>query len=133
MFVPDEPMKLGTAPPKPEGAKWADPLEVISAVTYRTDEGGYVKPGYQQIFWVPADGGAPTQLTFGATNAGALVSWTPDSRSILFSANLNKDWERNVTEAEIYRVSIDGGTPLMGVRRCVGRSMRGRLPSRPIV
>jgi dipeptidyl aminopeptidase/acylaminoacyl peptidase len=87
-------------------------LQVISAVTYRTDEGGYAKPGFQQIFWVPADGGAPTQLTFGATNAGALVSWTPDSRSVLFSANLNKDWERNVTEAEIYRISIDGGTPV---------------------
>lgn len=112
MFVPDEGLKLGSAPPKPEGAKWADPLQIIDAVTYRTDEGGYGKPGYQQIFWVPADGGAPTQLTFGATNAGALVSWTPDSRSVLFSANLGKDWERNVNEAEIYRVSIDGGTPV---------------------
>jgi len=112
MLVPDEPMKLGSAPPKPEGAKWADALQVISAVTYRTDEDGYLKPGYQQIFWVPSDGGAPTQLTFGPTNAGALVSWTPDSRSILFSANLGKDWERNPNEAEIYRVGIDGGTPV---------------------
>ena len=112
MFVPDEPMKLGTAPAKPEGAKWADPLQVISAVTYRSDDDGYYKPGYQQIFWVPSDGGAPTQLTFGTTNAGSLVSWTPDSRSVLFSANLGKDWERNVNEAEIYRVSIDGGAPV---------------------
>jgi dipeptidyl aminopeptidase/acylaminoacyl peptidase len=112
MFVPDEGLKLGSAPPKPEGAKWADPLQIIDAVTYRTDEGGYGKPGYQQIFWVPADGGAPTQLTFGGTNAGAVVSWTPDSRSVLFSANLNKDWERNLNEAEIYRVSIDGGAPV---------------------
>jgi dipeptidyl aminopeptidase/acylaminoacyl peptidase len=112
MFVPDDGMKLGSAPSKPEGAKWADPLQVISAVTYRFDGAGYFKPGYQQIFWVPADGGASTQLTFGPTNAGALVSWTPDSRSVLFSANLNKDWERDVTEAEIYRVSIDGGAPV---------------------
>jgi dipeptidyl aminopeptidase/acylaminoacyl peptidase len=112
MFVPDEGLKLGSAPDKPEGAKWADPLQIIDAVTYRTDEGGYGKPGYQQIFWVPADGGAPTQLTFGGTNAGAVVSWTPDSRSLLFSANLNKDWERNLNEAEVYRVSIDGGAPV---------------------
>jgi dipeptidyl aminopeptidase/acylaminoacyl peptidase len=111
MFVPDEDAKLGKAPPKPEGAKWADPLQFINAVTYRTDEGGYVKSGYQQIFWVPADGGAPTQLTFGATNAGAQVSWTPDSRAVLFSANLNKDWERNPNEAEVYRIGIDGGAP----------------------
>jgi len=112
MFVPDEGMKLGSAPSKPDGAKWADPLQVINAVTYRFDGAGYFKPGYQQIFWVPADGGASTQLTFGPTNAGALVSWTPDSRSVLFSANLNKNWERDVTEAEIYRLSIDGGAPV---------------------
>jgi len=112
MFVPDDGPKLGSAPSKPEGAKWADPLEVIDAVTYRFDGAGYFKPGYQQIFWVPADGGAPTQMTFGPTNAGALVSWTPDSRSVLFSANLNKDWERDPAESEIYRLGIDGGQPV---------------------
>ena len=112
MFVPDEGPKLGEAPPKPEGAKWADPLQIIDAVTYRFDSAGYFKPGYQQIFWVPADGGAPTQLTFGPTNAGSLVSWTPDNRSVLFSANLGKNWEREITEAEIYRLGIDGGAPV---------------------
>jgi dipeptidyl aminopeptidase/acylaminoacyl peptidase len=112
MFVPDEGPKLGQAPAKPEGAKWADPLQIIEAVTYRFDGAGYFKPGYQQIFWVPADGGAATQLTFGPTNAGAQVSWTPDSRSVLFSANLSKDWERNVNEAEIYRIDIGGGAPV---------------------
>jgi dipeptidyl aminopeptidase/acylaminoacyl peptidase len=112
MFVPDDGPKLGKAPDKPEGAKWADPLQIIDAVTYRADGAGYFKPGYQQIFWVPADGGAPTQLTFGPTNAGAQVSWTPDSRSVLFSANLGKNWEREPNEAEIYRLSIDGGTPV---------------------
>lgn len=112
MFVPDDGPKLGRAPDKPDGAKWADPLEIIDAVTYRFDGAGYFKPGYQQIFWVPADGGAPTQLTYGPTNAGAQVSWTPDSRAVLFSANLGKDWERNPAEAEIYRVGIDGGVPV---------------------
>ncbi|MEA3058259.1 MAG: hypothetical protein QOF34_1074 [Sphingomonadales bacterium] len=112
MFVPDAGPHLGSAPPKPEGAKWADPLQVIDAVTYRTDDEGYLKAGYEQIFWVPADGGAPVQLTFGATHAGGgRLSWTPDSRSILFSANLSKNWEREPLNSEIYRVSIDGGAP----------------------
>ena len=111
MFVPDDAPHLGSTPPKPDGAKWADPLQVIDAVTYRTDDDGYLKSGYYQIFWVPADGGAPTQLTFGATHAGGQVSWTPDSRSILFSANLSKNWERQPVNSEIYRVSIDGGSP----------------------
>jgi dipeptidyl aminopeptidase/acylaminoacyl peptidase len=112
MFVPDESATLGKAPPKPEGARWADPLQVITAVTYRRDEAGYLKPGYRQIFWVPADGGAPTQLTFGATNAGGQVSWTPDGRAILFSANLSKNWEREPANSEVYRIGIDGGAPV---------------------
>ena len=117
MFVPDEGMKLGSAPDKPEGAKWADPLEIISAVTYRFDGAGYFKPGYTQIFWVPADGGAPTQLTFGATNAGGPIAWTPDGRAVLFGANLSNNWERDVIESEIYRVGIGGGTPVALTRR----------------
>jgi dipeptidyl aminopeptidase/acylaminoacyl peptidase len=113
MFVPDDGAKLGSAPPKPDGAKWADPLEVIDAVTYRADGAGYLKPGYTQIFWVPADGGAPTQLTFGATNAGGgALSWTPDGRTILFSADLSKNWARQPVESEIYRIGIDGGAPV---------------------
>src|SRR3954468_223864 len=104
MFVPDDGPKLGSAPDKPDGAKWAEPLQIIDAVTYRADGAGYFKPGYVQIFWVPAEGGAPTQLTFGATNAGGQISWTPDSRAVLFSTNLSKNWEHNLNEAEIYRV-----------------------------
>lgn len=112
MFVPDEGPHLGSLPPKPEGAKWADPLQIIDKVTYRTDDDGYLKSGYYQIFWVPAEGGAPSQLTFGPTHAGGAVSWTPDGRSILFSANLSKNWEREPINSEIYRVSIDGGAPI---------------------
>jgi dipeptidyl aminopeptidase/acylaminoacyl peptidase len=112
MFVPDEAMRLGSAPPKPEGAKWADPLQVIDAVTYRTDDEGYLKPGYNQIFWVAADGGAPIQLTFGPTNAGAQVSWTPDAQSVLFGANLGKNWQLEPNESEVYRVAIGGGAPV---------------------
>jgi dipeptidyl aminopeptidase/acylaminoacyl peptidase len=112
MFVPDKGPSLGSSPAKPEGAKWADPLEVIDAVTYRADGEGYLKPGYYQLFWVPADGGAPKQLTSGRTNAGGPVSWTPDGRSILFSGNLSKNWEREPVNTEIYRIGIDGGDPV---------------------
>ena len=113
MFVPDDGAKFGKAPDKPDGAKWAEPLQVIDMVTYRFDGAGYFKPGYNQIFWVTADGGAPIQLTYGATHAGGgQISWTPDSRAILFSANLGRDWERKTSESEIYRVGIDGSPPV---------------------
>jgi dipeptidyl aminopeptidase/acylaminoacyl peptidase len=109
MTVPDEGTKLGSAPPKPEGAEWAKPLEVIDKVTYRTDDGGYVKPGFDHIFVVDALGGAPRQLTFGAYHDG-VPEWSSDGRSILFSAVRKPDWEMIANDSEVYRLDIDSGT-----------------------
>jgi dipeptidyl aminopeptidase/acylaminoacyl peptidase len=110
MRVPDDAPHLGNAPHKPEGAKWAEPLQVIDTVVYRTDEQGYAKAGFDQIFWVPADGGAPVQLTFGAHDAGGRLAWSTDGRSILFSANLSKDWQRDLVNTEVHAVSLDQRT-----------------------
>jgi dipeptidyl aminopeptidase/acylaminoacyl peptidase len=110
MFVASEGTKLGSAPEKPEGAQWAELLQVIDAVTYRSDGDGYAKPGYSQIFWVSAEGGAPTQLTFGKHNAGGALSWTPDGKAILFSGNLSPGWEREPVNTEVHAISIDGRT-----------------------
>lgn len=109
MFVPDEGLKLGTTPPKPEGAKWAPPLEIHSAVTYRTDEEGYLKPGFTQIFLVSADGGAARQLTFGAVNNGGSLSWSPDGRILYFSGNRSANWEREPLDSEVYALDVASG------------------------
>jgi dipeptidyl aminopeptidase/acylaminoacyl peptidase len=109
MFVPDEAPKLGTPLAKPEGAKWAEPLQMINAVTYRADDAGYLRQGYRQIFVIPADGGAPRQLTFGAYDNGGRLSWTPDSRAILFAANHGADWERQPQESTVYRLDAADG------------------------
>ena len=110
MHVPGEELRLGSLPDKPEGAQWAPPLEVHSAVTYRTDEEGYLKPGFSHIFLVSADGGAPRQLSFGAFNDNGPLSWTPDGRTIVFSANRNADWERNPVNSEVYALDVASGT-----------------------
>ena len=107
MFVPAVAAKLGALPDKPAGAKWAEPLQIIDAVVYRTDEGGYAKPGYEQVFWVPADGGAPTQLTFGAHDISSQLAWSADGRAVIFSANLAPDWQRDVVNTDLHAVSID--------------------------
>jgi dipeptidyl aminopeptidase/acylaminoacyl peptidase len=109
MFVPDEGMKLGAAPAKPEGAKWAEPLEIHTAVNYRSDDEGYAKPGYTHLFLVSADGGAPRQLTFGARNHDGPVSWSPDGGTLLFSGNRRADWEREPFDSEVYALDLDGG------------------------
>ena len=109
MFVPDEGMKLGAPPPRPEGAKWAEPLEVHNAVNYRSDSDGYVKPGYTHLFMVSADGGAPRQLTFGDRNHDGPISWSPDGARILFSGNRRPDWEREPNDSEVYDLTVETG------------------------
>lgn len=108
MTVPDEGAKLGSAPPKPEGATWAKPLEIFDKVTYRADGAGYIKAGFDHIFMVDADGGAPRQLTFGAYHDGA-PEWTQDGSAILFSAVRKPDWELKPLNSEIYRLDLASG------------------------
>lgn len=107
--VPGEGVTLGKAPPKPEGADWAKPLEVITDVTYRSDEEGYVKPGKAHIFVVSSDGGAPRQLSYGAFDDGGPLSWTPDGRSIVFSTNRHEDWALNPANSEVYALDVASG------------------------
>lgn len=109
MFAPDEKARLGEAPPKPEGAEWAPPLELITDMIYRTDNGGYLKPGYTHIYVLSADGGAPRQLTFGPFNEGGPISWTPDGRYVVVTGNRRENWQREPVNSEIYRVALADG------------------------
>lgn len=110
MLTADEGAKLGKPPAgKPENAKWAAPLTVETRVTFRADGEGVLKPGYAKIFTVSADGGAPRQLTFGKFDDGGALSFSPDGRYLLFSANRNPDWERDPSESEIWRLTLADG------------------------
>ena len=104
--VAGEATRLGTPPAKPEGAQWAEPLTVIDRVTYRRDGGGYVKPGYDHLFVVAADGGAPRQLTFGRFDDSGPLSWTPDGQRVVFSAIRGPEPERQVTNSDVYAVDV---------------------------
>jgi dipeptidyl aminopeptidase/acylaminoacyl peptidase len=106
MFVPDEGARLGTPLTRPEGAQWADPLQVITAVTYRADGQGYLRAGYDQLFLVSSEGGAPRQLSYGPYNNGGPLSWTPDGRTLLFSGNRSANWEREGFNTEVYALDI---------------------------
>lgn len=110
MFAPDEAPKLGEAPPKPEGAQWAGALEVITDITYRSDEEGYLKSGYTHVYTVPAEGGTPRQRTFGAFNETGPLAWSKDDTVIYVSGNRTGNWRREPVNTEIYRVSLDDGS-----------------------
>lgn len=109
MFVPGDGTKLGTPITKPEGAKWAEPLKIIGQVRYRADGAGYLRPGYNHIFAVSADGGAARQLTFGHYDDGRSVAWTADGRSVLISANRGKDPDRDAENTDIFAVDAETG------------------------
>ena len=110
MFVPGEGATLGTPLAKPEGAKWAEPVKVISQIHYREDGGGYLRPGYDHVFVVGADGGAPRQLTFGAYDDGGSVAWSADSRRLLIATNHGKDWERDPLNSDIFSLDAETAT-----------------------
>jgi len=109
MMTPDEKSNLGSPPPRPEGASWAEPLTVITDVKYRADGAGYLRPGYSHAFVVSAEGGYPRQLTFGAFNEEGPVAWTPDGKNVLLSGNRTEGWQRDSVTTQVYQVSIADG------------------------
>jgi len=105
-LVPVKKPPLATPPEKPEGAQWAPPVKVIDSVVYRADGAGYLEAGFQHVFVVSAEGGTPRQLTEGEFNDDGPLSFTPDSKRIVFSANRAADWERDPQESEVFTVDI---------------------------
>ncbi|MEI4505716.1 S9 family peptidase [Sphingopyxis sp. CCNWLW253] len=111
MLVKDDGPSFGAAPKnKPEGAKWAEPLEVHDLLAYRADGEGYLEPGFEKIFVVPATGGSPRQLTFGPYHDGGPLSWSRDGRTLYFSANRKPDWEKDPVESEVHALDVTSGT-----------------------
>ena len=108
-LVPEKKPPLATPPEKPEGAQWAPPVKVIDSVVYRADGEGYLEAGYQHVFVVSAEGGTPRQLTDGEFNDDGPLSFTPDNKRIVFSANRGADWERDPQESEVFTVDVATG------------------------
>ena len=109
MFVPREAKPLATPPAMPEGAEWAPPVKVIESLQYRFDGAGYLKTGETHVFVLSADGGTPRQLTSGEYDHGSRLTWTPDGRTIVLSANRKPDHEYDPLEAELWSVDVATG------------------------
>lgn len=108
IFVPEAQPTFARMPARPEGAQWNEPAIVVDRLSYRADGRGYLPRGYTHVFVLPAEGGTPRQLTDGDFNHGGALSWSPDSRSIVFSANRgNPDFD--VRNSEVFEVDVMTG------------------------
>ena len=95
-------------PPKPEGAEWAEPANVIETLNYRSDGSGYLEAGWRQLFVLPAVGGTPRQLTRGPHHAGS-PAWVPDGSALVFSSNRREDAVREPQDSELYELDLATG------------------------
>ena len=110
MNVKVDPPVLAKMPEKPEGAKWADAPRITDRLYHEADGRGYIKPGFQHVFVIAADGGAPRQLTSGDFHHRGVLSWSADSKRVYFSGNRNENWEYEFRNSEIYSVEVANGT-----------------------
>ena len=108
MKVAAEKPALAKPPEKPEGAEWAPDPVVIDSVVYRFDGRGYLDPGFDHVFVVPAAGGAARRLSSGDFNHDGPLAWMPDGSAIVFSANRDDNWQYERDESDLFRVSMDG-------------------------
>ena len=108
-LVPGEPVVLVTPPTMPEGAEWADAPRVTTRLKYEQDGSGYIEPGFNHYFVIPATGGTARQVTHGDFQHNGAPVWTNDSGSLVFSGNRNDNWETDFRNSEIYRVDVASG------------------------
>jgi dipeptidyl aminopeptidase/acylaminoacyl peptidase len=109
MKVKESNPKLADSKQPPEGAEWAESPRVTTRLNYESDGSGYIDPGFTHIFTVPAEGGAPRQITSGDYHYSGDPVWSSDGEELIFSANLNEDWEHDYRESELYAVDVENG------------------------
>ena len=107
MFNSEKPPVVAKMPEKPKGAKWAEPARITDRLKHEADGRGYMEPGFTHIFMMPAEGGSPHQISTDNYDHSSSLSFSPDGKSIYFSANRFEDWEYRFRNSEVYKVDVD--------------------------
>ena len=107
MFVSEKPPVVATMPAKPKGAKWANPARITDRVKHERDGGGYMATGFTHIFMISSDGGTARQITSDNYSHSGRLSFSPNGKTIYFSANRVENWEYEFRNSDIYKVDVD--------------------------
>ena len=107
MFVPESTLQLVSPPRKPKNAKWAEKPRVTDRLKHESDGLGYMKEGFDQLFYISSEGGTPVQITSEKYNHRSF-DWTHNSNGLVFSSNYNEEWEYDFRNSELYSIDIDG-------------------------
>ena len=117
-IVPAENKWNVSIPSPPEGAKWTKGPRILDRIHYRQDRVGFRDPGYSHLFVVPASSGTARQLTSGEWHVGAQfdglfsgagLSWTPDSKLILFDGLDDSNNDLMYRRSHIYAIDVATG------------------------
>jgi dipeptidyl aminopeptidase/acylaminoacyl peptidase len=116
MFVPEKDTWKISMPAAPEGAHWTGTPRLVETLHYRQDQVGFLEDGHTHLFVVPADGGAPRQITNDKWTAGAgelrsavLMDWTPDSKAIVFEADRSAEADLHYHTSELLVADVASG------------------------
>ena len=105
-------------PKPPEGAEWTKGPRILDRLHYRQDRVGFRDPGFSHLFVVPAESGTARQLTDGEWHVGASrnglfsgadLSWTPDSKRIVFDGEDDPENDLTYAVSSIYSVDVASG------------------------
>ena len=107
MFVPESTLQLVSPPRKPKNAKWAEKPRITDRLKHESDGLGYMKEGFDQLFYISSEGGTPVQITSEKYNHRSF-DWTHNSNGLVFSSNYNEEWEYDFRNSELYSIDIDG-------------------------
>lgn len=93
--------------------KYNKDVKVITRLWYKLDGVGYFDERRSHICIIPVSPqgtptGEPRQLTYGNFDHKE-PAWSPDSRSLVFSANRRPDADWHPSTTDLHRVSLEGG------------------------
>jgi dipeptidyl aminopeptidase/acylaminoacyl peptidase len=92
-----------------ENKKKREQPVVVDRLRYKSNDAmGFVDGKTNHIWVIAAEGGAPTCLTDGDYDHNS-PSWSPDGTTLVFSANRDRDTDKNPSYADIYTVPSTGG------------------------